>query len=74
MNITNELTDRLKRVRDRKYDEIIFVDLSNNRYKAKDLLLTSYVLDDHFSYEMDGTARATGANIFYFRCNDFSQI
>ena len=73
-NITNELSDRMKRVGARsKYDEFVFIDLSNTRYKARDLRLTNKHTDNHFSYEKDGTF-ATGATIFHFRCNEFSQI
>jgi hypothetical protein len=72
-NITNELTDRMNKGTRGKYDEFVFIDQSNTRYKARDLWLIRKDTDNYYSYEADYSARATGATIFHFRCNDFSQ-
>jgi len=77
VNVTNELTSRMKSVGPNnepiKYDEFTFIDRANNRYKARDLWLTSQTTHNHFVSEVDGT-KVVGAHIFYFTCNDFSQI
>jgi hypothetical protein len=57
-----------------KYDEFVFKDRAKRKYKAKDLWLTGQNIDNQFRYEMDGSARASGDFIFYFTCNDFSEM
>lgn len=77
VNITNELTNRMKSVGPNnellEYDEFTFIDQANNRYKAKDLWLTGQKTQNHFVYEKDGI-EAIGANVFYFTCNHFTQV
>jgi hypothetical protein len=77
VNITNELTSRMKSVAPNnellKYDDFTFIDRANNRYKARDLWLTSQTTHNHFVSEADGT-KVVGARVFYFTCNDFTQI
>jgi hypothetical protein len=77
VNITNELTSRMRSTGPSgellKYDEFTFIDLSKNKYKARDLWLTGQQTQNKFRYEKDGTW-VTGAYIFRFTCNDFTQI
>ena len=77
VNITNELTNRMRNTGPSgellKFDDSTFIDRANNRYKARDLWLTSQTTHNHFVYEVNGT-KVVGAHIFYFTCNDFSQI
>jgi hypothetical protein len=78
INEVNELTTRMKSVGPQnemlKYDELVFKDPAERRYKAKDLWLTGQNTDNQFRYEADGSARARGDFIFYFTCNDFSEM
>ena len=57
-NVTNKLTNRMKSVGPNnellKYDEFVFIDRANRRYKARDLWLTRQTTDNHFRYEKDG--------------------
>jgi hypothetical protein len=57
-----------------KYDEFVFIDRANRRYKVRDLWLTGQTTDNQFRYEKDGGARVVGANTFYFTCNEFSEM
>jgi hypothetical protein len=69
-NIINDLTGREKE--GKTFDEFVFTDQSNTKYRAKRLFLTGHSMDNHFTYEKDG-AFATGSHIFSFKCSDFSQ-
>ena len=78
INEVNELTTRMKNVGPQnnmlKYDEFLFRDPAERMYKAKDLWLVGQNTDNQFKYEADGSARARGDFIFYFTCNDFSEM
>ena len=78
INEVNELTTRMKSVGPKnemlKYDEFVFKDRAERKYKAKDLWLTGQNTGNQFKYGADGSARARGDFIFYFACNDFSEI
>ncbi len=54
-----------------KFDEFVFKDPAERKYRAKDLWLVGQNTDNQFRYEADGSARARG-DFFYFTCNDFS--
>jgi hypothetical protein len=58
INELNELTTRMKSVGPQnkmlKYDEFVFKDLAERKYKAKDLWLTGQNTDNQFRYETDG--------------------
>jgi hypothetical protein len=77
INEVNELTTRMRSVGPKnemlKYDEVVFKDPAERKYKAKDLRLIGQNTDNEFKYEADGSARARGDFIFYFTCNDFSE-
>lgn len=77
VNITNELTNHMRDAGPSgellKFDEFTFIDLSNNKYKARNLWLTGQKTQNHFVYEKDGT-KVVGAHIFRFTCNDFTQV
>jgi hypothetical protein len=78
INEVNELIGRMKSVGPQnemlKYDEFVFKDPAERKYKAKDLWLTGQNTDNQFKYGPDGSARARGDFIFYFTCNDFSEM
>jgi hypothetical protein len=78
INEVNELTTHMKSIgpqnKTLKYDEFVFKDPAERKYKAKDLWLTGQNTDNQFSYGADGSARARGDFIFYFTCNDFSEM
>lgn len=71
VNITNELTNRMKSTGPNnellKYDEFTFIELSNNKYKARDLWLIGQETQNHFVYEKDG-AEVVGADTTNVSC------
>ena len=76
VNITNELNNRMKNAgsnSELKYDEITFIDRTNNKCKARDLMLTGQTTHNHFVYESNGT-KVVGALVFRFTCNDYSTV
>jgi hypothetical protein len=62
INEVNELTIRIKSVGPQnemlKYDEFVFKDPAERRYKAKDLWLVGQNTDNQFRYEADRSAKS----------------